>query len=253
MSLQKNKVFFVYVDRTVDEDRTFYVGKGIKERLRRRARNAYWKNIVAKHGWDLNHREIVLATKDESFAFEEEKRRISELGTFEDGTPGRWGANLTDGGEGTCGHIMLESSLAKRSGCNHPFFGKKRPEEVAVKTRGEKNGFYGKTHSNEWKRHKSLITSGENHLNFGKHLSQETRNKIGAANSKPNPMLQGENHPNATLTSEQVQELCSRYEATRHLPHSDPTRMSYSKLAVQYGISTGHAANIVAGRYWRKS
>jgi hypothetical protein len=44
-----DEVFFVYVDRTLDE-RPFYVGKGKLHRVRVKERNAYWKNIVTKHG-----------------------------------------------------------------------------------------------------------------------------------------------------------------------------------------------------------
>lgn len=101
-------IFFVYIDWMLEKQaRPFYVGKGTQKRLYKRKRNVYWQNIAAKYGW---RREVVLATKDESFAFEEEKRRIAELGTFEDGTPGRWGANLTEGGEGPSGAIVSEQT-----------------------------------------------------------------------------------------------------------------------------------------------
>jgi len=102
-------IFFVYVDRT-DDGRPFYVGKGLLKRTKTLTRNAYWYNIAAKHG---QRREVVLATKDEAFAFEHEKQLIAELGTFEDGTPGRWGANLSEGGEGPSGWKATTSTRAR--------------------------------------------------------------------------------------------------------------------------------------------
>jgi hypothetical protein len=130
------KVFFVYVDRT-DDGRPFYVGKGLIKRTQTRERNLPWKRIASKYGW---RREVVLATRDESFAFEEEKRRIVELGTFEDGTPGRWGANLTEGGEGSSGWKPSVDWLVARSGSNAPLFGK----------RGKQHPYFGRNHTAEW-------------------------------------------------------------------------------------------------------
>lgn len=106
-------VYFAYVDWTLEASpRVFYVGKGNLKRTQKRERNTYWKNIAAKHGW---RREVLLATKDESFAFEEEKRHIAEFGTFEDGTLGRWGANLTEGGEGASGYKHTQETRQKLS------------------------------------------------------------------------------------------------------------------------------------------
>lgn len=142
-----DKVFYNYIDWTLEKSpRAFYVGKGLIKRTQRRERNTYWQRIAAKYGW---RREVVLATKDESFAFEEEKRRIAELGTFEDGTPGRWGANLTEGGGGIGGWKPSQEWIKARSGENNPFFG----------VTGENHPFFGKSHTLEWK----LARSGENH------------------------------------------------------------------------------------------
>jgi hypothetical protein len=106
--MEQIEVFFNYIDWTLEDiPRSFYVGKGKLKRISQRERNAYWRNIAAKHG---QRREVVLATKDEAFAFEQEKRLIVELGTFEDGTLGRWGANLTEGGEGVSGRKNLTRS-----------------------------------------------------------------------------------------------------------------------------------------------
>ncbi len=153
-------IFFVYVDRTTD-GRPFYVGKGKSRRVKMNERNAYWRNIAAKHG---QQREVVLATRDEAFAFEQEKRLIIELGTFEDGTPGRWGANLTEGGEGPSGVIRNE---AYRQRVSERFKGRLRSEESRKRQsesiRGEKNHLYGRT--------------GLAHPKTGKTMSLETRQR----------------------------------------------------------------------------
>lgn len=96
------KVFFVYIDWTTEEiPRSFYVGKGTIDRVNMRERNEHWCRIAAKYGW---RREVVFATKDEAYAFEQEILGILELGTFEHSSTYRWGANKTTGGDGTSGY-----------------------------------------------------------------------------------------------------------------------------------------------------
>jgi len=187
-------IFFVYVDYTLDENLPFYVGKGQIARLQKRERNAYWKNIAVKHGW---RREIMLATKDESFAFEEEKRRIAELSTFEDGTPGRWGANLTKGGEGISGwkhsKETCERMSRSRSGANnHQYgkigilnlnFGKVRSKEIREKFRLN-HPMTGKTQSMttiaKWSGQNNHMygRKGQLHPRFGKTHTATSREKM---------------------------------------------------------------------------
>jgi len=193
-------VFFTYIDWTTEEiARAFYVGKGSLKRTRKRERNLYWERIAAKYGW---RREVILATKDERYAFDEEIRCIAELGTFASGETGCWGANLTAGGEGVSGYKHTKNHIESITGRGNPFFGKqhtseiiemnrhvhigsnnacygkKRPEEVAAKTRGINNGMYGRR--------------GAAHPMFGsKHLHA----------------LKGENHPRTTLTWIKVEQI----------------------------------------------
>lgn len=64
--------FYVYVHRTADTGRIFYVGKGTKNRAwTKGSRNPHWRNIVNKHGYKV---EIVfsLLTEDQAFSLEEE-------------------------------------------------------------------------------------------------------------------------------------------------------------------------------------
>lgn len=201
-------MFFTYVDWTLEDvSRPFYVGKGDLKRTQRVERNPYWKNIAAKHGW---RREIVLATKDESFAFEEEKRRIAELGTFEDGTPGRWGANLTEGGEGASGYKhtdetrMLLSGLrkgkspwnkgvphsddtrAKVSNANKGRVLPPRSDEHRAKLSALRKGKTGESwcQSRPWSQERREQYRGEVHHNYGKTFTEEQRATLQRAKSK---------------------------------------------------------------------
>lgn len=107
-------VFFVYRDVTLEEQpRVFYVGKGSAHRVSERERdNAHWKNTVAKYGF---RREVLLGTKDEGYAFDEERRLIREHHTFYGDPEYAWGANKTDGGDGVSGgHWTLSPKAAQR-------------------------------------------------------------------------------------------------------------------------------------------
>lgn len=91
--------FFVYVDYKKDTGVPFYVGKGVKSRVfKSRKRNAVHTRIAAKHGCC---RLIVNETQDEQLALSLEVELIRRLGT-----KAPFGANLTDGGEGTVGRVV---------------------------------------------------------------------------------------------------------------------------------------------------
>jgi len=251
MSLSRNNIFFVYVDWTLENTpRPFYVGKGTLSRVQRSERNVYWKNITRKYG---RRREVVLATKDEAYAFTEEIRFIAKFKTHESSESESWGANLTVGGEGATGWKPSREWIEARSGSNNPMYGKKRPE-ISEMMMGNSNPFFGHTHSDEWKRQKSESMSGAKHHAYGKLHSEVTRKRIGeAVSGERNGMHQAaENHPNACLTREQVTEIRLCYDHTRHLPQADPTRISYRQLSIEFGVSKGHVANIVAKRYWKE-
>lgn len=113
-------VFFVYIDWTLENlPRAFYIGKGLLDRVQTQERNNdHWRNIAAKHGF---RREVILATKDESYAFVQEILGILEHGTFCGSTQHRWGANKTAGGEGCTGHrfTWTEIQRDKKRGDNN--------------------------------------------------------------------------------------------------------------------------------------
>lgn len=107
-----NDVFFVYIDWTLEESpRVFYVGKGKLKRVNTHAHNARWKEIASQYGY---RREIILGTKHESYAFEQEIRFIASYGTFENSESGRWGANKHPGGKGSACINEGEMNAARR-------------------------------------------------------------------------------------------------------------------------------------------
>ena len=51
--------FYVYVHRTADTGRIFYVGKGTKNRAwTKGSRNLHWRNIVNKNGYHVKLKKI---------------------------------------------------------------------------------------------------------------------------------------------------------------------------------------------------
>lgn len=97
--------FYTYGHYT-DEGRLFYIGKGQGVRATcKTSRNKHWKHTVAKHGLRV---EIFARWETEAEALDHEKLLIScfrdELGVAL--------VNCTDGGEGSSGFVMPDSTKA---------------------------------------------------------------------------------------------------------------------------------------------
>jgi group I intron endonuclease len=136
------------------------------------------------------------------------------------------GYNLTAGGEGISG--FKHSEEARKA--------------MSIARAGEKNAFYGKTHTDSVKRQLSIIkkeyfSTHENNFK-GKTHSEETRkflseNQIG--------LHAGEKHPNAKLTEDNIhivfQLLIEGY--------------SYAEIARKMQVSKGLIASIKKGRSWK--
>jgi dGTP triphosphohydrolase len=89
-----DNIYYVYAhSQKNNNDRIFYIGKGKGKRLNsKQGRNQYWKNIVAKYGYEAYKLEENLT---EEQAFTAEKQYITLLKGL-----GYSLANMTDGGEG---------------------------------------------------------------------------------------------------------------------------------------------------------
>lgn len=219
-----NSVFFVYLDITLDE-RVFYVGKGLLHRVQlRERRNVHWKHIAVKHGW---RREVVLATKDEKFAFDEEKRLIREHKTFYGAPDYAWGANKTEGGEGATGYKHPLEMIEYFRQCST---GRKHTSEAREKNRIAATGV---PRSSETKAKLSAATSGEKHYMYGRSLSPEARAQRA-----------GEMNGRNVLTAEQVDAIRKEYALGG---------ISYAKLGAKYGVTGSTACHIVKFRIWKLS
>lgn len=179
--------FKVYVDYTNEEvHRPFYVGKGTDHRVSDLKRNKLHKYISEKYGMI---RYVVFETDTESFAFVKEKELIKEFKTYMNGEKDHWGANFTIGGEGTSGYVFTNEQ-------------RKRISELC---KGEKNGMFGKHHSEEtrkkigdsergWKHTedaKRKLAESAKKLHTGLKRSEETKRKISEARKSKDPWNKG--------------------------------------------------------------
>lgn len=102
---------YVYVDRTIDSDHVFYVGKGTRHRVElKRARNKKHGRVALKHGII---RSVVncISAKDELLALERERSLIVEHNTYMT----EHGCNFTRGGDGVSGYRFSDDARAKMS------------------------------------------------------------------------------------------------------------------------------------------
>lgn len=106
--IRLTKRYCVYVDDTLEPiPRHFYVGKGTENRVNLIERNEVHARITEKYG---RIRHVLLETDDEAEALDAEIRMITAYRTYAHGGPGFWGANLTQGGDGTSGRIVTEET-----------------------------------------------------------------------------------------------------------------------------------------------
>ena len=149
--------YYVYEWYNVDTDEVFYIGKGTNNRYSQiTGRNKFFTDYYNTHNCKSR---IILENLSEKDAFELE---IETIKWYKENTDYRL-TNQTDGGDGNafkCGEL-------------NPKFGK--GEEIV----GEKNPFYGKTHSDETKEKlRSAMKGrydGENNPNYGRKHSDETK------------------------------------------------------------------------------
>lgn len=192
-------MYYVYKHIKADTNEIFYVGKGVGNRAyKTTSRNDYWKRIVAKHGLKV---QFVAQNLNEELAFLVEAETIDLYKRLNVKL-----SNMTDGGEGAAGYRHTEEHKSKMLGNQ---YGK------LVK----KNGFKGKTHSNEQKAKWSESRKGVTSPRKGVTLSEETRSKI--SQSRIGLIVQ----KRRVLTDEQVREI--RVLLPQH---------SIAALARKYGV-----------------
>ena len=179
---QELKDTCLYIHTRKDDGGIFYVGIGDKKRpYHKDRRSKFWKSVVKKHGgYDVK---IIKTDMCWVEACDLETKMIAFYGRIRPNKKNlNYGClvNLTDGGEGTKGHIKSKEAIEK---IRETSTGRKKSEESKQKMRermsGEGNPMFG------------VDRSGEKNPRFGVIVNEETRQKMRENYVGPS----GENHP----------------------------------------------------------
>ena len=170
----------VYEHLRNDTNEVFYVGIGKTEKraFDKNRRTQYWKRIVEKVGYSVNiiHKDI-----DYEEAKNIEILLIEKYGRKDLGTGNL--VNMTDGGDGCLGVIVSEETRQKLAKlATGRTFSEETRQKMSKERIGEKNSFFGKTHSEEAKQKIGELAKeriGEKNSFFGKTHSEEAKQKIG--------------------------------------------------------------------------
>jgi hypothetical protein len=133
----------VYQHTRLDNNNIFYIGIGKKEdrAFSKISRNKYWHNTVNKYGHNVN---IICDDVDYNTAKQIESYLIKYYGRKDLGLGLL--VNMTDGGDGTLGYNVSETTKLKMSKAHK---GKTLSAEAKTKTslarKGKGNGMFGKT------------------------------------------------------------------------------------------------------------
>lgn len=178
----------VYIGQTCQEPEKRWGTQGSNYK-----RNPYFWSAIQKYGWENFEHNIL----ERNLSLEEANEREQYWIKYYNSTNRNKGYNSQSGGNN---YIMSEEQKKKISNAliGKPFSEehKKNLSEAEKRRVGELSPFYGKHHSDEskekmrqaklgthlteiHKQHISEAVKGENHPNWGKHLSAETKSKIG--------------------------------------------------------------------------
>ena len=184
---RKNKLFTVYC-HTLMLDGRKYVGITSKKPQKRwDYGNGYFGthfgNAIKKYGWKNFKHEILFVNLTKDDACNKEKELIKEWKLQDK----KLGFNICDGGEGTSGYVFTEDDKQKMRLAH---MGKKHTKEERIKIKNALKEYY-KTHTHHFSQEsiekmrqtkKSQNRVGKLAWNYGKKLSDETKNKLREAN-----------------------------------------------------------------------
>lgn len=197
--------YVIYIHRNKINNKIYVgqTGQQVNQRWRNGkgyVNNPLFYRAIEKYGWDNFDHDIIFTGLDKEQA---NRLEVEMISLFDSNNPDR-GYNLTEGGQGTNGYHLTEEHRKHISeiqtgrllteewkqhiseavrGENHPFYGKKLSDEhrkhLSESHMGQKSayGMLGKKHSDETKKKMS-------EMRMGHETSDETRKKIGMANSK---------------------------------------------------------------------
>lgn len=172
-----------YVGQTCTKpEKRWRKGEGYKE-------SSYFYHAIQKYGWDNFYHEIVASNLTQEEADNFERLLIKKLDT----TNPTKGYNLQDGGAhgkpSEMSRINIKNAAIKRG--QNPEYRKKQSESHIGLQAGEKNGMYGRKHTEE-----TLQKLRE--VSTGKHPSEETRKKMSKAHCGENNSMYGKKHSEET-------------------------------------------------------
>jgi hypothetical protein len=208
---------------------------------------------IQKHGWE-NVKKEWYEVPDEDLNFYEEML-VALLGTL---TPG--GYNLKEGG-GSSGKLSEETKkkISKaRIGKTHTEetkqkIGKAKNEKtlsnehkqkIKEAMSGEKNHFYGNTHTEEIKKKMSEAMTGEKNHFYGNTHTEETKKKMSEAKT-------GKKHPmhGKTLSDEHKQKLSKALTGEKNHKSKKVYQYKLDGTPVDSFVSCGEAARIIKEKY----
>ena len=212
MNENENREFYVYLHVRLDNMTPFYIGKGKRYRAYNLDRGNFHNSVRDEYGCKVV---IIKDNLTESQAFRLEKRMIEyyvltlgygiPIDGYRDFSNNKYLTNFTWGGEGTSGFNayanktpeeieIIGRKISEKVKGKNPYTNK-TPEEMEIirekmseshkgKQTGKNNPFYGKHHSEESKQKMSESNKGKNNSMYGKHLSEETKQKMSEKLSK---------------------------------------------------------------------
>ena len=122
--------FYIYQHRRATDGKVFYVGKGHKGRAwSKDRRNAYWRNVVTKHGYTV---EILEDGLQAWYAYEREIEVIAQR--VESGCRL---TNLTSGGDGVIGYEWTDAHRLKISSASQAMWQSDEYRKKVVQRAGE--------------------------------------------------------------------------------------------------------------------
>lgn len=155
---------------------------------------------IQKYGWE-NFLHIILQDNLTEF---EAKEKEKELIQYFYSNNKDYGYNLTDGGEGSAGHITSEEAKYRISQTlkhiyedkeNHPMFGKTHSEQSKQKIREkQKQRWTNEMRKELSEKQKERFANPENTPWYGKHLSDETKRKLSIMKRVPVVQLDKNNN-----------------------------------------------------------
>ena len=173
----------MYVGQTcMKPEKRWNSGKGYKD-------NPYFYRAIQKYGWDEFEHEIIAShlTKEEADNFE--KLLIEKLDLL---SPNK-GYNLKEGGaHGKPSEVSRVniSNAAKKRNENEGWRRRQSESHIGLQA-GEKNGMYGKKHTEEAKQK-------QREASLGKHPSDETRSKMSESHRGERNVMYGKKHSDET-------------------------------------------------------